>query len=141
MNYKGIKVGESTIESREYCSVEELVKSLRATRGGKKEEIVKLTRYESETREILVVNGVTLNVSKESLPFKYGDMVFNHTVYTVILPNGAKLYDTSMARIVAKYVEKYVIGNYSYIKLNDVSFLFTEDTPIDLFNKVIARIA
>ena len=141
MNYKGIKVGESTIESREYCSVEELVKSLRATRGGKKTETVRLSRWDYEEKEILAVNGVTLDVKKESLPFKYDDMEVNHTVYTVTLPNGVKLCDTSMARIVAKYVEKYVIGNYSYIKLNDVSFLFTEDTPIDLFNKVIARIA
>ena len=130
---RGIKVNSCGIHEEAYCTTRDLVVSLRLSEGGIQ---YLCSNYERE----VTVNDETLRVRCDTEYAEYDGEKYPISVITLTDRMGNKWVSNSVAKCVAKYVDDKILNKAKYLKINAVTFVFTDKSLLDIVNETVASL-
>ena len=135
---KGIKVnGCGVKEVGSFFSLYDLVLSLRLSDGG----IVDLKGDNAwaEEERCVTVNDETLRIIKRTEYADYDGEKYPVEIVTLRDSNGKEWSGPSVVKALTKYINDKVYQKAKYLKMNNVIFIFTDKSLLDIVNNLIDR--
>ena len=130
---RGIRTNVCGIHEEAYCNTRDLVVSLRLSEGGIK---YLCSGYERE----VTVNDETLKVRYGTKYVNYDGEEYPISVITLTDRMGNEWVSNSVAKCVAKYVDDKILNKAKYLKINAVTFVFTDKSLLDIVNETVASL-